>query len=93
MSSSSQRRSELTLTRLICRSSSVTGFKSSTGVIRPVRPTLKSTLRTSANAWAKGYFQATAQYGVFACQRSAEGRWLWRRTTPSLAKGRGEWYQ
>ncbi|MCY1302975.1 hypothetical protein D9M70_526620 [compost metagenome] len=93
MSIACQRCKELTLTRWICRSSSITGESSSTGVIRPVRPILKLTLRTSARAWAKGYFQATLQSGGLACQRSAEGRLPWRKTIPSLAKGRGEWYQ
>ena len=64
-------------------------FEQHLGVIRPVRPILNVTLRTSLMACAWRYFQAAAQFGGLACQRFAAGRWLWRKTTPSVAKGRG----
>ncbi|MCY1299035.1 hypothetical protein D9M70_485490 [compost metagenome] len=93
MSSCCQRFREPRPTRWIRRPSSSTGVSRSRGVIRPVRPILNSTARTSARALAKGYFQATAQFGGSARQRCGAGLAPWRMTMPSLAKGRGERYQ
>ena len=70
------------------RSSSRTGCRCSSGVMRPLRPTRNSTARTSASAWRAGYFQAAAQLGGRACQCCPCGRAAWRSTTPSVAKGR-----
>ncbi|MNZ79983.1 hypothetical protein D3C78_986030 [compost metagenome] len=61
MSRDRQRGNEPRLTWVMRRSSSITGFNSSTGVTLPVRPIRKRTSRTSASAWAKGYFQAAIQ--------------------------------